>query len=463
MPASARAGSRRSPSSRLPEAERGRLVARRQQSCIPLGLPSAPEDAGLVARRVAEFARTYADGRPVALLDIDNGNPVLRAAVEAAIGAERCAWFDTRAVWPAEVFRWEISEPGKLFASFAFVIALTPIATYLSALRTVYDRFPGRPPVVLPYAQTGETRPAPPVTIDVSLGDDSPVVFVFPPNCGTNRLEPVVRALLTWVEKRRVQGIHAAGHRRLVAGIDAPRYVYAENRQIRQALHDCYAHFISLMDVDSWCDLHDHVGADVLAEASFCRFVALYRDPRDYINSMYHWFCDPRHGAQFGSLPSMPKDEGMLMLFEGFSDRSPTGDGVSEVPSLANVARNFVALRRHPNILPVSYEEARLDPRPLYRRMLTWLGADDVVFKPIPDATLDEVISFGSFSVQSGGMHQEGRAEGYYKEATHGRSALRKGVVGDWKNHFSPRVKERAKELVGEALIELGYEKDMNW
>jgi hypothetical protein len=159
----------------------------------------------------------------------------------------------------------------------------------------------------------------------------------------------------------------------------------------------------------------------------------------------------------------MPKDEGLLMLFEGFSDRSPSGDGVSEVPSLANVARNFVALRRHSNIFPVSYEEIRLDPRPVYRRLIAWLGLDDIVFKAIPDATLDEVISFGSFSVQSGGVHKEGSADAYYTQATLGRSALRKGVVGDWKNHFSPRVKERAKALVGEALIELGYEKDMNW
>jgi hypothetical protein len=237
---------------------------KRSQAVVPLGLPSDAAASAVVAQRVAELARLCPAGRSVALLDVDGGNPSLRGAVEAAIGAGRCVMFDTRAMWPAEAMRWEIDEPGKLFAPIEFAIVLSPISSYLSALRTVHDRFPGRPPVVLPHAQTTQST-ASPVSALVSLGDDSPVAFVFPPNCGTNRMEPVVRALLAWLEKRRIQGIHAAGHRRLVAGIDdAPRAVFAENRRIRQALDDCYLRFIGLMDLDCWCDLHDCPSSNAL-------------------------------------------------------------------------------------------------------------------------------------------------------------------------------------------------------
>jgi len=43
------------------------------------------------------------------------------------------------------------------------------------------------------------------------------------------------------------------------------------------------------------------------------------------------------------------------------------------------------------------------------------------------------------------------------------KNHLRKGKNGDWKNYFSEVHKEIFKEIAGETLIKLGYEKDMNW
>jgi hypothetical protein len=40
---------------------------------------------------------------------------------------------------------------------------------------------------------------------------------------------------------------------------------------------------------------------------------------------------------------------------------------------------------------------------------------------------------------------------------------FRKGTIGDWRNHFEPEHKTAFRELAGQALIELGYEKDMDW
>lgn len=43
------------------------------------------------------------------------------------------------------------------------------------------------------------------------------------------------------------------------------------------------------------------------------------------------------------------------------------------------------------------------------------------------------------------------------------RSASRKGQTGDWRNHFDDRLTRIFKEEAGEALIQAGYENDLDW
>jgi hypothetical protein len=40
------------------------------------------------------------------------------------------------------------------------------------------------------------------------------------------------------------------------------------------------------------------------------------------------------------------------------------------------------------------------------------------------------------------------------------KSLMRKGVVDDWKNHFTYETRRLFNEYVGSALIKLGYEKN---
>lgn len=43
------------------------------------------------------------------------------------------------------------------------------------------------------------------------------------------------------------------------------------------------------------------------------------------------------------------------------------------------------------------------------------------------------------------------------------KSFLRKGIAGDWKNHFSKEARENFNKYAGRELIKLGYEKDFTW
>jgi len=39
----------------------------------------------------------------------------------------------------------------------------------------------------------------------------------------------------------------------------------------------------------------------------------------------------------------------------------------------------------------------------------------------------------------------------------------RKGVAGDWRNHFTDRIKRAFKARYGGLLVATGYEKDLDW
>jgi hypothetical protein len=44
-----------------------------------------------------------------------------------------------------------------------------------------------------------------------------------------------------------------------------------------------------------------------------------------------------------------------------------------------------------------------------------------------------------------------------------GSSTFRKGAIGDWRNHFKEEHRAAFKEVAGRQLIELGYERDLDW
>jgi len=55
--------------------------------------------------------------------------------------------------------------------------------------------------------------------------------------------------------------------------------------------------------------------------------------------------------------------------------------------------------------------------------------------------------------------NQSGRKPGQENQ----KSFMRKGIIGDWKNHFDSEAKKLFAHYAGEELIKLGYEKDYSW
>ena len=94
------------------------------------------------------------------------------------------------------------------------------------------------------------------------------------------------------------------------------------------------------------------------------------------------------------------------------------------------------------------YEEMLDDVRACLVRTAELFGLD------ASSARIDEIAAAHDFRSMSGG-----RGAGQADDG----SFVRKGVAGDWANHFTPELKEIYKDAIGEFLIEFGYERDLSW
>jgi len=96
----------------------------------------------------------------------------------------------------------------------------------------------------------------------------------------------------------------------------------------------------------------------------------------------------------------------------------------------------------------VKYEDLRMNPEQELARVVFELSG-----KQLDDAVIEKIVDDHSF------MKQSGRQTG---EQDIG-SFLRKGIVGDWKNHFSEISMRKFDKYSGGSLIMLGYEESSDW
>ncbi|MEM9303181.1 MAG: sulfotransferase domain-containing protein [Pseudomonadota bacterium] len=172
----------------------------------------------------------------------------------------------------------------------------------------------------------------------------------------------------------------------------------------------------------------------------------MIRDPRDMIVSgyFYHRWCeeiwanspDQNHGGKSyrERLNSLGQEEGLTVEMERFS-----------VACLAEMRDwNY----EDPAFIEVKYEDAMRDSERVFRRIFAHYGFDATA---IDDAM--EIVRELGFTRQSG------RKPGDVLEGNH----LRSGKAGQWQEVFSATHRKRCKELMGQALIDLGYEDRLDW
>ena len=99
-------------------------------------------------------------------------------------------------------------------------------------------------------------------------------------------------------------------------------------------------------------------------------------------------------------------------------------------------------------VVHVRYEDLRRSTAEELRRIVSELAGE--ALGPEEAAAIAKEFSF---------ERQSGRRSGEEDR----KSFLRKGVVGDWRERFSPEAREVFDRYAGDELILLGYERDRSW
>ncbi|NUB05040.1 sulfotransferase domain-containing protein [Azospirillum sp. Vi22] len=288
----------------------------------------------------------------------------------------------------------------------------------------------------------------------------SPMVLVVPPCAGTHRLMPPMQAILQhygWLERSYmslIQNTYYLSRYRAPAPVPPFERLDELHTQIAKDAAETVHAFARLLNHWEFMWVHD-AGLDLTRFADIGGpVVVLMRDPRDIINSYYFRY--------FKDSPET-REQNFLTLLDGVTFMG-TPKYHFRWPSAKYWTDSYLDVLGRENYYILRFEDLHNDPVRTYRRLLTDLGLDRDPITPMSDAKLRDCIKLGTFEHQTGGRASRGEDRREIVLLPNGiETSCRKGVTGDWRNNFTPRVVERFKELTGDALVRLGYEADADW
>lgn len=161
------------------------------------------------------------------------------------------------------------------------------------------------------------------------------------------------------------------------------------------------------------------------------------RDLRDTLISLYfslrysHPVLDEKISGQRADLMEMTDEEGLLYLVK------------NKLSKYKYIQTSWLGEKT----LLVKYENLIADEAAVFQKII------DHCEIQVSPKHLQNVLERNNFQARSG------RPKGVEDISSHHR----KGIAGDWANHFTDQLKKEFKVLFGKTLIETGYEKDLEW
>lgn len=178
------------------------------------------------------------------------------------------------------------------------------------------------------------------------------------------------------------------------------------------------------------------------------RLVLMSRDPRDQTVSRYfHIRRDPNH-RWHTQMNRMDKAEGLLACLEG-------RQGLPGALDMVRLTRSWGPALDAGWAILVRYEDLVQETGAEFRRVLAFLGLE------APGRLVDAIVRRNAFARLTVGRRIWRRPRRPGEEDP--RSHFRKGVVGDWRSHFGPEHIQRCKTILGQVLVDLGYETSHDW
>lgn len=172
-----------------------------------------------------------------------------------------------------------------------------------------------------------------------------------------------------------------------------------------------------------------------------CRIFFIYRDLRDTLVSLYFSLRDSHDPASSESvrefrtvLREKSVEDGMLLL------------AAERLQWYARVQQSWLDAA-DPDVLILTYEELIRGTYAAFRRILDHCGI------ACADRDLRKITDDLSFEKQTG---VKPGTEDHHRH-------LRKGISGDWRNYFTPALKDLFKRNFNDLLVKAGYEHDDCW
>jgi hypothetical protein len=171
--------------------------------------------------------------------------------------------------------------------------------------------------------------------------------------------------------------------------------------------------------------------------------IFVQRDPRDLVVSQYfslRYSHKLRDGisAQRQVLDSLDAQDGLRQMIDWRQSNS----------TFAALRSWKEASQSDSSFLFLSFEDMiGENGKQEWKRLLEFFDVR------MPDDVLTELLQKHSFEAKSGRKPGEENKQAHY----------RKGVHGDWKNYFTQDTVEYFKQITGDLVVQLGYEKDTEW
>lgn len=218
----------------------------------------------------------------------------------------------------------------------------------------------------------------------------------------------------------------------VLVGVDDPNYIkttVVENR-LKKVSANRYipAHLPYTKKMDSLLAKHGYKG------------IVVTRDPRDVAVSHVPFILKTEHHYLHQHYHGLNNNSARLMSsIRGFSDEQR----MLRLEPISTRVTTMLRWRESPRFLAIRFEDL-IGPH--------GGGKTDVQYEVIK-MILDHL----NLQPPKQGI------EGVAREMIGGSYTFRKGVIGGWRDSFMQEHKDAFKEIAGDLLIELGYEKDFDW
>ncbi|VAX21865.1 hypothetical protein MNBD_NITROSPINAE03-70 [hydrothermal vent metagenome] len=335
-----------------------------------------------------------------------------------------------------------------------FVIVCNPAHHYQRVVRFISTDLKKTCGIILPLHKTGNW-------LTKQIDNPSPFVFISFSCFGSKRVFPTIRKMFDQygrIYKDLGMFVYNVRH---IANLERRGEEPSEG-----PVGEFYSSHIKYFDFYEYGVVHDMFPLKTLADFDDVQVVFHLRDPRDVITCYYHRLYGNLSvvpdGHFLGKQDEALKEERLLAILEGGAFQH-VANYCNVWPSVTNMVNNLLTVQKYPHMRYLRFEDVHADAMKAYKDLFAWLRLDKDIFTHVSDEELEKAIHLGSFEHVTGGARKRGENHNQVFMKNGLQTSCRKGEPGDWKNHFSHAVKERFKEMTGDGLIRLGYEKDMDW